>query len=341
LWLTPREEEPQIVVPLADVVVDAPGLPVEEVERQVSTRLEKLLAQIDGVEHVYSMSLPDRAVVTVRFYVGEDRENSLVKIYNKIESNRDVVPPAVTSWVVKPLEIHDVPILIATLWSSKPGQIDDYALRRIGEEIEIGLPSVPQTNRTAVIGGRPRVARVELRAAALAARQSSPLDIAWALDVSNVRGRAGAFDRLDRSVLVDSGEYVQGIDGLGSLVVNVVGTDGRVERRLVTTGARDGSGRVEVPSGLSAGDTVRLPAGAGSWIGSLGLPYCLQRPEQASPIPSAGVEGGSSCAPRLAGSCSQQLPSHSAWLAEVPSQRILRRPRPRLRRPPACAASTS
>ena len=98
--VTPREEEPQIVVPLADVLVDAPGLPVEEVERQVSTRLEKLLAQIDGVEYVYSMSLPGRAVVTVRFYVGEDREKSLVKIYNKIESNRDVVPPAVTGFGV-------------------------------------------------------------------------------------------------------------------------------------------------------------------------------------------------------------------------------------------------
>ena len=120
--ITPREEEPQIVVPLADVHVQAPGLSVEEVERQVATRLEKLLAQIDGVEHVYSMSLPGRAVVTVRFYVGEDREDSLVKIYNKIHSNTDLVPPDVTAWVVKPIEIDDVPILIVTLWSERPGR---------------------------------------------------------------------------------------------------------------------------------------------------------------------------------------------------------------------------
>jgi multidrug efflux pump subunit AcrB len=222
LLLTPREEEPQIVVPMADVWVDAPGLPGEEVERQISTRLEKLLTQIDGVEYVYSMSLPGRSIVTVRFFVGSNRENSLVKIYNKIESNRDLVPPGVTGWVVKPLEIDDVPILIATLWSDRPRQIDDFALRRIAEEIEIQLQAVPQTNRTAVIGGRPRAVRVELHTEALAARQTSPLEVAWALGVSNVRAHAGSFDRVDRGYLVDSGEFVGGVDALKNLVVNVV-----------------------------------------------------------------------------------------------------------------------
>ena len=101
LILTPREEEPQIVVPLADVLVSAPGLSAEQVERQVATPLEKLLSQIDGVEYVYSMSKEGGTVVTVRFYVGEDRVGSLVKIYNKIQSNIDLVPPSVKSWVVK------------------------------------------------------------------------------------------------------------------------------------------------------------------------------------------------------------------------------------------------
>ncbi|MCA9249474.1 MAG: efflux RND transporter permease subunit, partial [Planctomycetales bacterium] len=103
LALTPREEEPQIVVPMADVFVSAPGLPAEEVERQITDRLEKLLYQIDGVEYVYSMSQPGRCVVTVRFYVGEDREDSLVKIYNKINSSTDQIPPTVASWIVKPI----------------------------------------------------------------------------------------------------------------------------------------------------------------------------------------------------------------------------------------------
>jgi multidrug efflux pump subunit AcrB len=222
LLLTPREEEPQIVVPMADVWIEAPGLPVAEVERQISTRLEKLLAQIDGVEYVYSISHPGRAVVTVRFYVGEDREDSLVKLYNKLESNRDVTPPSVTGWVVKPLEIDDVPILVATLWSERAAEIDDYALRRIAEEVEIELQTVPRTNRTQVFGGRPRAVRVELRPESLIARQTSALEVAWALGVSNVRGGAGGFDRADRVLAVDAGEHVADVDALRSLPINVV-----------------------------------------------------------------------------------------------------------------------
>lgn len=95
LLLTPREEEPQIVVPMADVFVQAPGLSAAEVEHSVTSRLEKLLSQIDGVEYVYSMSQPGQAIVTVRFYVGEDREDSLVKLYNKLNSNTDEIPPQV------------------------------------------------------------------------------------------------------------------------------------------------------------------------------------------------------------------------------------------------------
>ncbi|MBW2363395.1 MAG: efflux RND transporter permease subunit [Deltaproteobacteria bacterium] len=226
LYATPREEEPQIVVPLADVIVNAPGLPVEEVERQVSTPLEKLLHQIDGVEYVYSMSQAGRAIITVRFYVGEDREDSLVKIDNKLSSNTDLVPPAVASWVVKPLEIDDVPIVIVTLWSEpgadgSPG-LDDHALRRIGEELEIELQSVPATNRVRVLGGRPRVVHVELDSAALAGRQITPTEVAWALQASNSRARAGSFDQLDRAIPVDVGEFIDGVQGLEQLVVGVV-----------------------------------------------------------------------------------------------------------------------
>src|SRR3989304_2061193 len=115
LWLTPREEEPQIVVPLADVFVSAPGLSAEEVESTVTTRLEKLLYQIDGVEDVYSMSRPGQPIVAVRFYVGQSREGSLIKLYNKIYSNIDQQPPGVTGWVVKPVEVDDVPIVNITL----------------------------------------------------------------------------------------------------------------------------------------------------------------------------------------------------------------------------------
>ena len=120
LTLTPREEEPQIIVPMADVLVSAPGLSAKQVERQIATPLEKLLYQIDGVEYVYSMSTPSHCVMTVRFYVGEDREDSLIKLYNKVAMNTDVVPPAVTGWVIKPIEIDEIRQIVSeALWPRK------------------------------------------------------------------------------------------------------------------------------------------------------------------------------------------------------------------------------
>ena len=222
ILVTPREEDPQIVVPMADVLIRAPGLTVGEVERQIATRLEKILDQIDGVEHVYSAAMPGAAVVSVRFYVGEDREASLVKIYNKIFSNTDAVPADVTSWVVKPVEIDDVPIVNVTLWSEDPARVDDFTLRRIAEELEIALKALPDTNRTEVVGGRPRVIRVALEPDALAARGTSALEVAWALGVSNVRERAGTIDTLDRALFVEAGEFFPDAEALRRAVVNVV-----------------------------------------------------------------------------------------------------------------------
>lgn len=220
LFITPREEEPQIVVPMADVIVDAPGLSAAEVERQVTDRLEKLLHQIDGVEYVYSVSRPGRSIVTVRFYVGEDREDSLVKLYNKIHANTDQVPPSVTAWVVKPVEIDDVPIVIATLWSENDRQ-GDHELRRIGEEIQRELQSVADTNRVWISGGRPRRIRVELDSRRLAARQTSALQVAAALRASNVNQRAGAFEQGDREWTVEAGPFLTSAEELAALVVNV------------------------------------------------------------------------------------------------------------------------
>src|SRR5262245_16522794 len=111
LLVTPREEDPQIVVPLANVYVSFPGHSAPEVEQLVATPLEKLLYQIDGVEYVYSMSRENQAVVTVRYYVGEDRERSLVKLYKKIEENLDVVPPGVSGWVLKRVYMDYLPIM--------------------------------------------------------------------------------------------------------------------------------------------------------------------------------------------------------------------------------------
>jgi len=157
ILITPREEEPQIVVPMADIFVQAPGANAEEVEKLVSTPLERLLWQIDGVEHVYSISRRDTAIVTVRFYVGEDRERSLVKLHNRITMHMDQVPPLVQGWVIKPLEIDDVPIVNLTLFSER---YNDHDLRRIGEEILSRLSEIEDMSGTQIVGGRRREVRV-------------------------------------------------------------------------------------------------------------------------------------------------------------------------------------
>lgn len=221
LLLTPREEEPQIVVPLADVIVHAPGLSAEEVEQQVTVRVEKLLYQIDGVEYVYSMSQPGMSVVTVRFYVGEDREDSLVKLYNKIDSNLDQIPPTVSNWVVKPIEVDDVPIVVATLWTDRADLYSDHDLRRTADAIRDELQAIRNTNRVWVIGGRPRKIRVELDPAQLAARQVSALQVARALQSSNVQLRAGGFEQQEERFVVDVGKFVDGVEELAKLVVHV------------------------------------------------------------------------------------------------------------------------
>ncbi len=218
LLLTPREEEPQIVVPMADILIRMPGATAEEVEQQVSSKLERLLAQIDGVEYVYSMSRPGEAIVTVRFFVGENREASLVKLHNKIMMNTDVVPPGVTGWVVKPVEIDDVPLVNVTLWSKTS---DDFALRRVAEQVEVALQGVPDTARTEIVGGRRRQLRVMLDPERMTARQVTPLDVDRVLRGANVNIQAGSLRSNNREVTVEGGPFVQTAKELETLVVGV------------------------------------------------------------------------------------------------------------------------
>ena len=218
LLVTPREEEPQIVVPLADVMVSMPGASAEEVEKQVATQLERLLYQIDGVEYVYSMSRPGQAVVTVRFYVGEDREDSLIKLYNKIAMNTDIVPPGVTGWVVKPIEIDDVPIVNVTLWSER---YNDHELRRVAEQVEIQLQSVRNTSRTEIVGGRRRQVAIHIDPERLAAHNVTALHVSQVLQGANVNLRSGSFARDNREVLVESGSFLQSVKEIESLVIGV------------------------------------------------------------------------------------------------------------------------
>jgi multidrug efflux pump subunit AcrB len=218
LLLTAREEDPQIVVPLADVMVSMPGHSAPEVEQLAATPLEKILYQIDGVEYVYSMSRENQAVITVRFYVGQDRERSLVKLFKKINENQDVIPPGVAGWVVKPVEIDDVPIVTLTLTGEEG---DGYSLRRVGEEVVQRLSALPAVSRAYVVGGEPRKVRVDLDSERLQAYALGPLEVQRAIQGANVTHPAGDFTRSDKVIRVEGGVAVDRPERLRELVVGV------------------------------------------------------------------------------------------------------------------------
>ncbi|MDP2572382.1 efflux RND transporter permease subunit [Vibrio penaeicida] len=222
LWLTPKEEDPQIVVPMADVLIDAPGLSAKQVEKQVTEPLEKLLSQIDGVEYVYSTSMENKAQVIVRSYVGENRENALVKLYNKLYSNQDIVPSSVANWVVKPVEIDDVPIVVAALYSTDHEQLGTFELKRIATQATQRLKSLDDTNIVKVTGGQSRVVEIKLDASAMASRKTTLDDLQGAFRLSHAKESAGTFHQLGEVYYLESGQFFSSADELGSLVVNVI-----------------------------------------------------------------------------------------------------------------------
>jgi multidrug efflux pump subunit AcrB len=222
LNFTPREEEPQIVVPMVDVMVESPGLPASQVERQVTIPLEKLLAQIPGVENVYSTSTSGKATVTLRFFVGEDREDAILNTYNKLYSNQDQTPGVVANWQVKPVEVDDVPIVLLALWSDQSELSSDFELRRLADEVSTHLQAIPNTSEVNVTGGRPRTIRILPKPESLAARQSTSRDIVYALQVSNSLQSVGRWSYGNESILLESGDFIRSVDELKQTVINVV-----------------------------------------------------------------------------------------------------------------------
>lgn len=218
LLLMPREEEPQIVVPVADVWVQMPGASAEEVEKLAVTPMESRLREIDGVEYVYSASREGEGLVTVRFYVGENREDSLVKVWSKLMSNQDVIPSGVKSWGVKPVEIDDVPIVTLTLSSSNTFY-DTAALRRLADEIKIKLGEVADAGKIAVVGGEPRQIKVYPDPASLAAHGLTLSELMAALRSANIGLQAGRFERSDQVIQVDAGPMFRSVDDVAMTVV--------------------------------------------------------------------------------------------------------------------------
>lgn len=218
LILTPREEDPQIIVPVMDVFVDYPGATAEEVEKRVTTPLEVLLKQIQGVEYVYSASSPGQALVTVRYEVGQSIEDSLIKTRDKLQANLDIIPPGVSNWVVKPVEIDDVPILLLSLSMPKANE-DIMAVRRIAEELIERLRAIDDVGKSWVIGAAPRRISVHPDPAKLQAAGVSMLEVQQALGQSNVNLQAGHLIQSNQDIVLEAGPHYQNVEQIGATVL--------------------------------------------------------------------------------------------------------------------------
>lgn len=218
LMLTPREEDPQIIVPVMDVFVQAPGASAEEVEKQITTPLEVLLRQIKGVEYVYSVSRPGEAVVTVRYVVGEDLESSLIKTRDKLQANQDIIPPGVSSWVVKPVEIDDVPILLLSL-SPQHQDMDATSLRRVADELLARLRELDNVGKSWVIGSAPRRISVYPDPAKLQAGKLTLPDVQRALMQNNVNLQIGKLTGQDKEMVLEAGPHYQTAEQVGATVL--------------------------------------------------------------------------------------------------------------------------
>ncbi|NNJ88327.1 MAG: efflux RND transporter permease subunit [Eudoraea sp.] len=217
-FLIPREEEPQIDVPMADIFVSYPGASPTEVESRVSKPLEKLISNIKGVEYVYSTSMKEQGMVIVQFYVGEDIERSFVKLYNEINKHMDIMPQGVTFPLVKTRAIDDVPMLGLTLWSES---YDDYRLKQIAQELTGEIEKITDVSATQKIGGRDRQLRVVLDKDKMAASGLDFLSVAEMIKANNQQLSGGTFDKNDTEFLVTTGKFLETVTDVENLVVGV------------------------------------------------------------------------------------------------------------------------
>jgi multidrug efflux pump subunit AcrB len=218
--LLPREEEPQIKVPMIDVLVSMPGFSAREVEERATRPMEKLLWEIPNVEYIYSTSREGESLAIVRFKVGEDIERSLVNLNQKLQANFDRIPQGVSFPLIKPKSIDDVPILALTFHG--PGQ-DHYTLRRIVAEVDDAVKQVPLVAETTLIGGERRQLRVLLDPAKLASRQLSAADIVPRLQAANRQLISAPLTDHNREVLLQTGSFLTSAKDAGNVVVGVRG----------------------------------------------------------------------------------------------------------------------
>ena len=214
----PREEEPQIIVPMIDVFVQMPGAGAKEVEERVTSPMEKLLWEIPGVEYVYSTSSPGMSMAVVRFFVGQDEEESIVRLQSKLMANMDRIPWSVSPPLIKPRYIDDVPILALTFWGE---DADYFMLRRVVAEVENLVKREQNVSITTMIGGNQRQVDVKFDPARLSAFGIDVEQVADMLRAANQEVDAGAFPSPNGQVLVHTGKFLKDLYDVKRVVVGI------------------------------------------------------------------------------------------------------------------------
>jgi len=217
--LTPKEEEPQIEVPIADIFLQYPGASATEIESRIVKPLESIISDIHGVEYVYSQSMEGQAFLVVRYYVGDDIERSIVKLYNEIQKNMDKMPAGVSMPLIKTRAIDDVPALGITLWSDK---YNDFEIKRVAEELTAEIEKINDVSFTKLYGGRSRELQVILNQESMAAYNLDPNIIMGSIFVANQQSHAGSFNSNDTEFLVQTGDFLKTAEDVENLVVGVV-----------------------------------------------------------------------------------------------------------------------
>jgi multidrug efflux pump subunit AcrB len=217
-FLIPREEEPQIQVPMADIFIGYPGASPKDVETKVSAPLEKMISNVKGVEYVYSTSMQGQAMIIVQFYVGEDVERSLVKLYSELMKNMDKMPQGVTLPLIKTRAIDDVPVLGLTLWSDK---YSDYQLKQIGQELTNEIKKITDVSDINILGGRNREVKVLLDKNKMAENHVDFLSLSKQIQGSNMQMQGGSLLQRDTLFSVTTGNFLTTSDDVGNLVVGI------------------------------------------------------------------------------------------------------------------------
>jgi len=218
MMLIPREEEPQIDVPIADIYIGFPGAEPKEVETKIAAPLEKIVSNVKGVEYVYSTSMQGQAMLIVQFYVGEDVERSMVKLYDELMKNMDKMPHGVSMPLIKPRAIDDVPVFGLTLWSDTQS---DFQLKQLGEALTNVIKKVDDVAAVNLIGGRAREVKLLFDRDKLAENHLDFLSVGKYLEENNAQLFSGTFFKNDSGFVVQTGNFLNTIDDIANLIIGV------------------------------------------------------------------------------------------------------------------------